>query len=80
MQKGDDSRGGQSIWTVGNFSFNSGQLGGTAARNTFRASGVVMEMEKMGKNRTTDLWDAGILLMICSVNISDYRSFNIKEV
>lgn len=80
MQKGDDSRGGQSIWTVGNFSFNSGQLGGTAARNTFRESGVVMEMEKMGENRTTDLWAAGILLMICSVNISDYGSFIIKEV
>lgn len=75
MQKGDDGRRGQSIWTVGTFFYNSGQLGGTAVRHTFREFGVVMEMEKMGENRTTDPWAAGTVLMIRSVNISDYRSF-----
>lgn len=53
MQKGDDGRGGQNIWTVGNFSYNSGQLGGTTASNTFRETWVAMEMEKMGEKRTT---------------------------
>lgn len=54
---------------------NSGQLGGTAVRHTFREFGVVMEMEKMGEYRTTDPRAAGTVLIIHSVNISDYRSF-----